>query len=69
MEAVVQVTSQEEIEAAVRAGATVVSVVGKDAKDAIELYEHIPDSVRWYPWPFSNPGVRGVCRLKHEAET
>ncbi|CAM9925135.1 unnamed protein product [Ascophyllum nodosum] len=45
MEAVLQATSREEIEQAVAAGASVVSVVGKLVDEAIELRQHIPDLV------------------------
>lgn len=41
-----QGTSQADVEAAVRAGATVISIVGKGAEEAIELQQFIPDSVR-----------------------
>lgn len=49
MEAVVQTTSQEEIEEAVSAGGdaiSIISVVGKTVEEAMDLRQHIPDEVR-----------------------
>eukprot|EP00611_Tribonema_gayanum_P015078 TRINITY_DN267_c0_g1_i1.p1 TRINITY_DN267_c0_g1~~TRINITY_DN267_c0_g1_i1.p1 ORF type:complete len:358 (-),score=97.98 TRINITY_DN267_c0_g1_i1:206-1279(-) len=45
MEAIVQVTNQEEVEAALQLGATILSVTGNPPDEACELKKHIPDSV------------------------
>lgn len=45
MEAVLQTTNQEEIEQAVAAGASIISVVGKQVEEAMELRQYIPESV------------------------
>lgn len=46
MEAVVQTTNKEEIESAVKAGASIIAVVGKLEPDAAELIQYIPEEVR-----------------------
>lgn len=45
MEAVLQTTNREEIEQAVSAGASIISVVGKQVEEAVQLRQHIPESV------------------------
>lgn len=46
MEAVVQTTNKEEIETAVKAGASIIAVVGKLEPEAGELIQYIPEEVR-----------------------
>lgn len=47
MEAVIQTTSQEEIEqAAASEDVSIISVVGKTVQEAAELRQHIPERVR-----------------------
>lgn len=47
MEAVIQTTSQEEIEqAAASEDVSIISVVGKTLEEAAELRQHIPERVR-----------------------
>lgn len=47
MEAVIQTTSQEEIEqAAASEDVSIISVVGKTVEEAAELRQHIPERVR-----------------------
>lgn len=47
MEAVIQATSQEEIEQAVTSqDISIISIVGKTVDEAVELRQYIPDRVR-----------------------
>lgn len=57
-----QATSREEIEEAVKAGASIISVVGKLREEAVELKQHIPEEVRRKPSCASlTAAARPVC--------